>query len=459
MLTRRLCLAALAAASAVPRRAAAAESKYRGATVTFLTERNASQLALADRLSTIAKEWGVRLNVRNITTDEIEKKVMIDFVGGATTWDLVYTGGIQRLAQWASRGVVLDIAPLIKSVGDPKLLAWDDFTPAARRAVTYGDKVFGLTVGTSEQAMVWRQDLFAHPGEMAAFQAKYGYALRAPETYNEALDVAAFFTRKPGDLLAGAKLEQPFWGTALAEKRGTYMWHTYENFVAAFGVDIYDPKTRAVGIASSAGQRAVETMKAFIPSMPPSYINMSSGEISEMFASGQVAFIGEYFDRLLLNLSKPGGPVGLDKAGFGFFPTAEGNPKGAKHGARSGPPVVAIYGKSANAEAAYKLLEAALAAPQQLEMAHGSTAYLPSRISVTKQIAKERPVLDYLLKLEQSDAATLTDADILPPPSIEKAAEIVDVVTGALSEIMVGAPLQARLQSAQTTVEGLLKSA
>ena len=68
-------------------------------------------------------------------------------------------------------------------------------------------------------------------------------------------------------------------------------------------------------------------MKAFIPYMPPGYINMSSAEIAETYASGHAAFIGEYFDRLLLTLSK--GPVGLERAEFTFFPTAEGNPKGA----------------------------------------------------------------------------------------------------------------------------------
>ena len=200
-------------------------------------------------------------------------------------------------------------------------------------------------------------------------------------------------------------------------------------------------------------------MKAFIPFMPPGYINMASGEVSEMFAGGQIAFIGEYFDRLLLNLSKPGGAVGLDKVDFTFFPTAEGNPKGAKHGARSGPPVVAIYGKSANAEAAYKLLEAALSGEEQLKMAEASPAYLPSRISVMEQVVKQRPVLGYLLRLAESDATTLTDADVLPGPSINKAAEIVDILTGALSEIMVGAPVQPRLQTAQSALEKLLASA
>ena len=128
---------------------------------------------------------------------------MIDYVGGPTTWDLVYTGGIQRLAQWASAGVVHDIAPIIKSAGDPKLLGWDDFTPAARRAVTFGEKVYGLTVATSEQATVYRKDLFAHPAEASAFQAKHGYALAAPGTYKQALDVAAFFTRKAGERWRG----------------------------------------------------------------------------------------------------------------------------------------------------------------------------------------------------------------------------------------------------------------
>jgi len=381
--------------------------------------------------------------------------VMIGYVGGATTWDLVYTGGIQRMAQWAAAGVVSDIAPLIKSAGDPKVLEWDDFTPSARRAVTSGEKVFGLTVATSEQALAYRRDLFTHPSEMAAFSARYGYSLQPPQTYGQALDVAAFFTRKPGEMLAGAKVEQPFYGTILAEKRGTFMWHTYENFAAAFGVDVYDSKTRKVGIADSAGVAAVQAMKAFVPFMPPGFINMTSGEISDAFAAGQAAFIGEYFDRLILNLSKPG-TVGLALTEFALFPTATGNRKNAKHGARSGPPVVSIYSRSDNAEGAYKLLEAACSADGQRAMAAQSVAYLPSRISVLEEVAKQRPAFGYLLRLAESDATTLTDSDILPGTSITRAAEIVDAVTGALSQIMVGAPVQAKLQEAQAVITKML---
>jgi hypothetical protein len=92
-------------------------------------------------------------------------------------------------------------------------------------------------------------------------------------------------------------------------------------------------------------------------------------------------------------------------------------------------------------------------------MAQANAAYLPSRTSVTKQIVKQRPVLDHLLRLQQSGATLLTDANVLPGPSIERAAQVVDIVTGALSEIMVGAPLQPRLASAQTALEKLLAPA
>jgi multiple sugar transport system substrate-binding protein len=72
-------------------------AKYRGQTVRFLTVRNVHQIALADTMGEIAKSWGVDLQTRFITTDQLQKKVVVDFTGGADTWDLVYCGGIQRM--------------------------------------------------------------------------------------------------------------------------------------------------------------------------------------------------------------------------------------------------------------------------------------------------------------------------------------------------------------------------
>ena len=118
--------------------------------------------------------------------------------------------------------------------------------------------------------------------------------------------------------------------------------------------------------------------------------------------------------------------------------------------------MVSIYGRSANAEAAYKLLEDAVSMQGQQDMAEKNIAYLPSRVSVLASVAKQRPVLGYLLKLAQSDTTTMTDVDILPYPSIMKAAEIVDAITGSLSEILTGGGAQPKLLQAQTAVDRLV---
>jgi multiple sugar transport system substrate-binding protein len=205
---------------------AVAQSDYEGTTVRFLTARNVHQTALGDKLAQIAEEWGIDFDVRYVTTDQLQKKVVVDYVGGAETWDLVYTGGVQRMYEWADGGIIQEMTPLIESVGDPAVLNFDDFTQSAQNAVTtQDDKILGLAVATSDQALAYRADLFEHPDEQAAFEERYGYALAAPQTYKQFKDVAEFFTREAGETLAGETLENDFYGTSFSNKRGTYIWH------------------------------------------------------------------------------------------------------------------------------------------------------------------------------------------------------------------------------------------
>jgi multiple sugar transport system substrate-binding protein len=439
-----------------PEIAGAADSPYAGTSVRFLTSRNTHQLALADKLGELAKQMGIDLQVRFVTTDQLEKKVVIDYVGGADTWDLVYTGGIQRMHEWAEGGIIQDIAPLIAKFGDQKALALDDFTPAARHAVTQGDKMLGLTVATSEQALAYRKDLFDNPDEKAAFKARYGYDLAAPDTYKQFYDVAQFFTRKKGEKLAGKTLDADFYGTILSNKRGTFLWHKYENVVAAFGVDIYDPTTGRVGVMSPESIAAANYYKSLLPFLPAGHINMSSGESTTLFTNGQVAMMVEYVDRVASSLAKSA--IRPEMVGYAFAPTAEGNPKGRQHAARSGPAVVAVFGRSTNPEAAYKLLEAATTAEQQFAMARKHAGYMPSRVSALKELGADDPASAYLVRMSTAKVDALTDADLLPYPTILKAAQIEDIFGDAISQILLGAPVEQELQKAQIQVEDIVKT-
>jgi multiple sugar transport system substrate-binding protein len=435
--------------------ASAADSPYAGSTVKFLTSRNTHQVALADKMGEIAKTMGIDFQVRFVTTDQLEKKVVIDYVGAADTWDLVYTGGIQRMHEWADGGVIKDIAPIIARVGDPGVLAMGDFSSAAQHAVKKGDQILGITVATSDQALAFRRDLFDNTAEQAAFKQRYGYDLKVPDTYKQFYDVAQFFTRKKGELLAGKPLENDFYGTILSNKRGTFLWHKYENVVAAFGVQIYDPKTGKVGVTSPESIAAANYYKSLLPFLPSGHINMSSGETTDMFIAGKVAMMVEYSDRVATGVAK--GPIKADAVGYAFPPTAEGNPLGRVHAARSGPAVVAVFGRSTNPEAAVKLLELASTADAQRAMAAKNPGYMPSKVPALQALSRSDPAADYILRMAEAKTDALTDADLLPYPSILKAAQIEDVFGDAVSQILLGQPVEPQLQKAQAAIEAIVK--
>ncbi|MDP8994717.1 MAG: extracellular solute-binding protein [Pseudomonadota bacterium] len=433
---------------------AAAQSPYEGTTIRFLTARNVHQTAVGDKLAEIAKEWGIDFDVRYVTTDELEKKVVLDYVGGAETWDLVYTGGVQRMYEWANGGIINEMTPLIEQHGDPEVLNWDAFTEAARNAVTTKEeKVLGLPVATSDQALAYRTDLFSHPEEKAAFQERYGYELAPPETYEQFYDVAEFFTREAGETLAGETLENDFYGTSFSNKRGTFLWHDYENIVLAFGVDIYDPETGEVGLTSQPSIEAARYYQSLVPFLPPGHINMSSGESTTLFASDRVAMVVEYFDRVVSTVDKEDTPIEPEQVDYTFPPTLEGNPRGLVHPFRSGPAVVSIFGRSRNPEAAYKLLEAVMTTENQLDMARKHFGYMPTKVPALEALVAEQPVVDYLVRISEEGVDALTDAEIMPYPSILKASEIGDAVSNAMSQILLGAEVEPELEKAQAELE------
>lgn len=459
-LTRRTVTAGLAAlATARVSAPALAQTDYHGINLRFITVRSVHQDAIAHRLAELAAAWGINLEIRQTTADDLSKKVVLDFVAGAETWDLIYPGGVQAMVEWHGRGIVDDIAPLKARLADPELLAWDDFTPEARKAATFGDKLLALPAATSDQAVAWRRDLFGHSAEAAAFKTKYGYDLAPPQDYKQWRDIAEFFTRKKGETLAGKPLERDFYGTVFSDKAGIFIWHIYETLALAFGVTLYDPKTGKADLLSPQGLAAVQFLLSMVPFMPPGHIGMANPEAMAVFTSGDCAFIIEYFDRQLGTILRPDSAVSIDQVGFALPPTATGNPTGASHAARSGPVMICIASGSKHKDAAFKLLEAAVAPDSQVDMAHRFPGYMPNRISALKTLAQQQPQVRYLLDLASNTSITTgNDAVIIPLPGLLKSAEMTDAIGTALQSIMVGGSIETEMRRAETKVNRALAS-
>ncbi|WP_311031349.1 extracellular solute-binding protein [Mesorhizobium koreense] len=438
-----------------PARAGAPD--FSGRTVRMITQRSVHQNALSDALRITAEKWGAKLEVRQVTASELEKKVVLDHVANSATWDIMYTGGVQRMYEWYGGKISADMTPLIKQYGDPKLLGLEDLDPNARKAVTFDDKVLGLPIATSNQAMCYRKDLFEDASEKAAFKSKYGYDLAPPDTMKQFHDICEFFTRKKGDTLAGKTLTENFYGTVMPNKKGVYIFHNYENLVVAFGSDIYDPKTGKSAIRSERGLEAVRFLRSLIPFLPPGHINMANAESTATFVSGGAATTLEYFDRMLGTVSAGDTKVQRDQVGYALPPVAEDNPKGYKHGARSGPAVMVISSLSKDKELAFKLLQSAMGAETQLEMAKKYPGYMPTRETALREFAQSTPEVDYLVRAAADrDTAMLTDASIMPYPGILRSNQISEALGDALQSILGGADIDPELQRAEGKINAAL---
>ncbi len=140
-------------------------------------------------------------------------------------------------------------------------------------------------------ALYYRKDLFENPGEKADFENKYGYDLRPPETWQEYLDAAEFFTRKAGDTLAGETLEEDFWGTGSNMRREQINWWFFVRFFGLGGKYYFDPDTMEPAFTSEAGERALELLIAEgdPKRAPPGVLSWGFTELFAGFYTGIIA--------------------------------------------------------------------------------------------------------------------------------------------------------------------------
>ena len=108
----------------------------------------------------------------------------------------------------------------------------------------------------------YREDLFCHEGEMAAFKETYGYDLPcAPEAMNEVHwdmvgDFGEFFRRGSGDSLGGETLNDDFYGIAYQAGKGyDFSSMQINGFIWQYGGSIWDetqePEGQALGVVNS----------------------------------------------------------------------------------------------------------------------------------------------------------------------------------------------------------------
>jgi multiple sugar transport system substrate-binding protein len=223
----------------------------------------------------------------------------------------------QSTAEFAGGGHAYSINEVFKQSKVLKPELFEKFSLAA-----YGEypdnsgKYWGLPVNQDAYGFMYRKDLFDDPKEKEAFKAKYGRELEVPQTYQDAKQVAEFFTR-PDKGLYG-------WGQ-MGGREYDFATTASNSFLWSYGGELWNPATNEVkGFLNSPA--SVDGVQAYVDMFkygPPGSQNWGWDEVNSAFQQGKLAMAMQWY---YFNGSNSDPKVNrfADRTAFGVLPGAIG---------------------------------------------------------------------------------------------------------------------------------------
>jgi len=248
-----------------------------------------------DREALFTEKTGAKWIIHGFPHVNLYPKEMAELVANTGAFDLV-TGMQMSFSMFEP--YLISLNPFIErdfgSLDNFKKL----FYPSAMEEVTYNGQVKYVPYQFTPQFTVYREDLFNDPGEKAAFKAQYGYELEPPETIQQLIDVAKFFTRPEEDL----------WGLVFMGKSAPGGWTMISAMYGA-GLDLVDPETGKAPFASGPlREKAIEAASFWYDMVhtykvsPPGSAAIGHTECYEVYAGGHAAMShgwwSDFWDRV-----------------------------------------------------------------------------------------------------------------------------------------------------------------
>jgi multiple sugar transport system substrate-binding protein len=198
---------------------------------------------------------------------------------------------------------------------------------------------------TEGDALGWayRQDFFLDPEEQAAFEEEYGYPLAPPETLEQLMDMAKFFTRP----------DEGIWGVAIytqADYDGLTMG--FEQAFFSYGAEWQNENNEVMGIVNSeeAIAAAEYYRELYECCQAPGLSNAFFAEVNNSFIAGQAAMGMNYFAFLPALINPDVSPY-ADVTGFFVNPAG---PNGDQYASLGGQGISVVSYISAEKQQAAK---------------------------------------------------------------------------------------------------------
>jgi multiple sugar transport system substrate-binding protein len=206
--------------------------------------------------------------------------------------------------------------PMDEYIADPNLPDIDpeSFVPNSWRPWGYyKGKVISIPTLQAIRLFAYRKDLFEDPKEKANFKKQYGYELTPPETWEQLVDVAKFFTRDTdGD---GKRDFWGFCGGFANNPAWDSMADTYLSFKPIKGDDYWFDKDHNILFDNS---QCVKATQYWVDAwdwgwLDPGATKRDYGSIRDLFDAGKTAMTLAWHDEFQYTETNP---IVMGKVGY-----------------------------------------------------------------------------------------------------------------------------------------------
>lgn len=275
------------------------------------------------------EETGTTINLVELPYDGLYDRIQTELGSGAVSFDIAALDAI-----WLS-AFADGVDPLDDLFTDE---VKSDLFPGLVSEAQVGGKYVGMPIFTNSEILFYRTDLFGDPANQADFEAKYGYPLAPPTTWDEYTDVAEFFTR---DTDGDGQID--LYGTDVKAAVETEWLATLSQ--TGEKTMVLDPATGEVSIDNADHLAALDFYTSLLPYAPAGAAQLDWAGAQNLFYQGQLAmmrFWGHAYTQTPEDspvfgkvgaapmIAGPGGIAGVPGAWYLSVPTAGTHKEEAK---------------------------------------------------------------------------------------------------------------------------------
>ena len=210
---------------------------------------------------------------------DIRDKVTADFTTGTGIFDVV-VAPFTFLHEWQVGGFLL---PLDEHIANDPDLYPEDFIPALYQAYgDWDDQHWSIPYHADVYLFFYRKDLFEDPEVQEAFRQQVGRDLKVPQTTDELIETARFFTQS-----INPDSPVPYGWVQMATPTVDSMW-SWSSRLAALGRGYLDEGNNP-DFNNDAGLQAADVITQLLPTAPENIGEYGFTDVVTSFLGGKAA--------------------------------------------------------------------------------------------------------------------------------------------------------------------------